>query len=45
MQVVLVGYYALNMGLAFSGSLLHPDYQAHHCALLCFANIPIVRDR
>ncbi|ORY41817.1 hypothetical protein BCR35DRAFT_336414 [Leucosporidium creatinivorum] len=35
-------YAALNFGLAFSGAYGHPDYQAHHCARLCYANLPIL---
>ena len=41
-QVTVACYVALNLGLAFSGAKDHPDYQAHHAARLCFANIPIL---
>ncbi|BGP25821.1 ferric-chelate reductase [Rhodotorula toruloides] len=39
---VLLGYWGLTFGIAFSGAYGHPDYQAHHCARLAYAHVPIL---
>ncbi|PRQ77588.1 Ferric reductase NAD binding domain-domain containing protein [Rhodotorula toruloides] len=39
---VLLGYLALTLSIAFSGAYGHPDYQAHHCARLAYAHVPIL---
>ncbi|GAA6055210.1 hypothetical protein JCM3770_000716 [Rhodotorula araucariae] len=39
---VVLGYITVTIGIAMSGAYGHPDYQAHHCARLCFAHIPLL---
>ncbi|BGP09389.1 ferric-chelate reductase Frp1 [Rhodotorula toruloides] len=38
---VLLGYLAMTFSIAFSGAYGYPDYQAHHCARLAYAHVPI----
>ncbi|GAA5895955.1 ferric reductase family protein [Sporobolomyces salmoneus] len=39
---VILGYSIITFSLAISGALGHIDYIAHHCARLCFAQIPLL---
>lgn len=40
--MLIVCYFALNASLAFLKTAGDIDWQAHHCARLCFANLPLV---
>ncbi|GAA6028616.1 hypothetical protein JCM8097_007312 [Rhodosporidiobolus ruineniae] len=39
---VFLSYTAITLAIAFSGAYGHPDYQAHHCARLTYAHLPLL---
>ncbi|BGP41407.1 ferric-chelate reductase Frp1 [Rhodotorula kratochvilovae] len=39
---VVLGYITVTVGIAMAGAYGHPDFQAHHCARLCYAHIPLL---